>query len=121
MAGLVMIAGLATPIEASRDTFMENLTGFVLASFALVGSPGPATLSLAALGASFGVRRGLAYLLGISSGLVVIMAITATGVMGVIFAFPGAAPVITGLGAAYILYLAYRIATVPMRAHECGG
>ena len=39
---------------------MDGLLGFVLAGFALAGSPGPATLSLAAAGAAFGARRGLA-------------------------------------------------------------
>jgi hypothetical protein len=33
---------------------VEGLLGFVLASFALAGSPGPNTLSLAAIGAAFG-------------------------------------------------------------------
>jgi threonine/homoserine/homoserine lactone efflux protein len=93
---------------------MEDLAGFILASFALVGSPGPATLSLAAVGAAFGARRGLGYLIGIEAGMILIMVITATGVMGIVFAIPRAAPIITGLGAAYILFLAYRIATAPM-------
>ena len=35
-----------------------------LAAFPLMGSPGPATMSLAAIGAAFGWRRGLCYLSG---------------------------------------------------------
>ncbi len=35
---------------------MEGLFGFVLAGFALTGSPGPATLSIAATGPAFGAR-----------------------------------------------------------------
>ena len=42
---------------------MEGLLGFILAGFALAGSPGPATLSLAATGAAFGARRGFGYML----------------------------------------------------------
>ena len=38
------------------------MLGFLLAGFALAGSPGPATLSLAATGAAFGARRGLGYM-----------------------------------------------------------
>ena len=38
---------------------MEGLTGFILAALALCGSPGPATVSLAATGAAFGPRRSL--------------------------------------------------------------
>lgn len=92
---------------------MENLFGFIVAGFALTGSPGPATLSLAATGAAFGARRGLPYLAGISFGMILVMSIIATGVIGVIMAIPNVAPALTGMGGAYILYLAYRIGTAP--------
>jgi threonine/homoserine/homoserine lactone efflux protein len=91
---------------------MENLPGFILAGIALAGSPGPATLSLAAIGAAFG-RRGLAYMAGINIGMVGVMAITASGVAGVLLALPGAAPVVAALAALYFVYLAWRIATAP--------
>src|SRR5579864_4121342 len=48
---------------------VDGLFGFALAGFALAGSPGPATLSLAATGAAFGARRGLAYMSGIIIGM----------------------------------------------------
>ena len=92
---------------------MEGLLGFILAGLALAGSPGPATLSLAATGAAFGSRRGLAYMTGIDLGMVLVMAITASGVTGVLLALPGAAPVVTVLAALYFVYLAWRIATAP--------
>lgn len=92
---------------------MEGLLGFVLAGFALAGSPGPATLSLAATGAAFGARRGLGYMIGIVIGMVIVMGITATGVMGVLLARPGATPVVAAIAAAYFVYLAFRIATAP--------
>jgi len=99
---------------------MENLFSFVLAGFALAGSPGPATLSLAATGAAFGARRGLGYMAGIFIGMVIVMCITATGVMGMMLAIPGATPVVTGIAGAYIVYLAYRIATAPTLAENTG-
>ena len=92
---------------------MEGLLGFILAGFALAGSPGPATLSLAATGAAFGARRGLAYMTGINLGMAGVMAITASGVVGVLLALPGAISVVTVLAGAYFLYLAFRIATAP--------
>jgi len=92
---------------------MEDLFGFVLAGFALAGSPGPATLSLAAIGAAFGARRGLGYMAGIVIGMVIVMCIVASGVTGVMLALPGALPVVATMAAAYIVYLAYRIATAP--------
>jgi len=92
---------------------MDVLFGFILAAFALAGSPGPATLSLAATGAAFGARRGLPYMLGIDIGMVGVMAITASGVVGILLAVPGATPIVSVLAGAYFLYLAWRIATAP--------
>lgn len=92
---------------------MHDLLSFIVAGFALAGSPGPNTLSLAATGAAFGARRGLAYLAGLGVGMLAVMLIAGTGVMGVVLAIPGAAPVIVALAAAYFLYLAWRIATAP--------
>jgi threonine/homoserine/homoserine lactone efflux protein len=99
--------------EALLGPDMEHLPGFLLAGFALIGSPGPATLSLAAAGAAFGARNGLAYMIGLLVGIVGVMVITATGVVGMLLALPGAVPVVTILAAAYFVYLAIRIATAP--------
>jgi threonine/homoserine/homoserine lactone efflux protein len=92
---------------------LDGLLGFILAGFALTGSPGPATLSLAATGAAFGARRGLGYMIGIVAGVVAVMAIVASGLIGLMRALPSAAPVMAALGAAYIVWLAWRIATAP--------
>jgi len=92
---------------------MEGLLAFVLAGFALAGSPGPATLSLAATGAAFGARRGVGYMAGIVFGMVAVMGITATGVVGILLARPGATPIVAIMAAAYFVYLAFRIATTP--------
>ena len=92
---------------------MDVLIGFIVAALALAGSPGPATLSLAATGAAFGARRGLPYMIGINIGMVGVMTITASGVVGLLLAIPGATPIVSVLAGAYFLYLAYRIATAP--------
>jgi len=97
---------------------VEGLPAFLLAAVALAGSPGPATLSLTATGAAFGARRGAAYLAGIVVGMVGVMAIVASGLVGLLLAVPGATPVVTVLAAAYFLYLAWRIATAPPLAAD---
>ena len=97
---------------------MENLPSFVLAGVALTGSPGPATLGLAAAGAAFGFRRSLALLIGILIGVLVVMMVTATGLTGLILAQPGLGPAIGVLAAGYMLYLAYRIGTAPPPAES---
>jgi threonine/homoserine/homoserine lactone efflux protein len=99
---------------------MEGLPGFLLASIALAGSPGPATLSLAAAGAAFGARRVAGYFIGIVVGMVAVMAITASGLVGLLLAVPGATPVVTVAAAIYFVWLAWRIATAPPLTEEAG-
>ena len=99
---------------------MDALAGFLIAAVALAGSPGPATLSLAAAGAAFGARRALAYLVGLVVGMVAVMAIVASGVVGLLMALPGVAPVVTGLAAVYFIWLAWRIAAA-LPLDEGGG
>ena len=92
---------------------MDSLPGFLLAGIALAGSPGPNTLSLAAAGAAFGARKAVAYLVGLGVGMVAVMAITASGVVGLLLAVPGATPIVTGVAALYFVWLAWRIAWAP--------
>lgn len=91
----------------------DDLTGFIVAGFALTGSPGPATLSLAAAAAAFGVRKGLGLAAGCIAGVFVVMLVTAGGLTGLVLAQPVLGPVVRGLAGAYMLYLAWRIATAP--------
>lgn len=97
---------------------MDALPGFLIAAVALAGSPGPATLSLAAAGAAFGARGGMTYLAGIVVGMVAVMAIVASGMVGLLLAVPGVAPVVAILAALYFLWLAWRIATAPPVSEE---
>jgi threonine/homoserine/homoserine lactone efflux protein len=97
---------------------MEGLPGFLLAAIALAGSPGPATLSLAAAGAAFGARHVVGYFIGIVVGMVAVMAITASGLVGLLLAVPGATPVVTVAAALYFVWLAWRIATAPPLTEE---
>jgi threonine/homoserine/homoserine lactone efflux protein len=92
---------------------IQTVSLLLSSALLLMGSPGPATMSLAATGAAFGVRRGTPYLAGIILGTTSVLAVVATGVTGIVFAIPGATPVIVGAAFAYILYLAYQIATAP--------
>jgi len=92
---------------------LEGLLGFILAGLALAGSPGPATLSLAATGAAFGARGGLGYMTGINLGMIAVMGITASGIVGLLLAVPGATPIVVALSSVYFAYLAIRIAAAP--------
>ena len=92
---------------------MENLILFLLTALPLMGSPGPANISATAVGSAFGVRGGLRYVLGLSVGTFAVLLVVASGISTVVLAVPGAKPAMTGIAAAYILYLAWKIATAP--------
>lgn len=93
---------------------LENALALLTLALPLMGSPGPAIVSLAATGSTFGFRGGLAYLLGIVVGTSTVLLMIATGVTGMILAVPNAVPVLTTVAIGYLLYLAYRIATAPV-------
>lgn len=96
----------------------QALWPFLLTTLVLVASPGPNTLSVAAVGAAYGKRRGLPYLTGICFGVSLVVALVGTGVAALVLSFPGVAPLVTMLAAAYLVYLAYRIATAKPIARE---
>ena len=54
---------------------METIGTFIVAALALTGSPGPNTLSLAAVGAAYGRVRGFRYMLGLNLGVFIVIAI----------------------------------------------
>lgn len=85
-----------------------------LAAFPLMGSPGPATMSLAGLGTAFGFRQSLSYLVGIITGTTVVLLMIATGVTTLVLAQPILLTALTLLAGTYILYLAWKIATAPV-------
>lgn len=92
----------------------EAIIALTIASSLLLGSPGPATLSLAAVGATFGVSKGLSYLAGILLGLACAMGGGVFGVATVFVQWPEAKWIVQLLGAAYLFYIAIRIAIAPV-------
>lgn len=94
---------------------IENLLLLWLAALPLMGSPGPATISLAASGSAFGIRASLGYLGGIIIGTAAVLLLVATGIAAALLAHPIAGQILTAIAAIYILYLAWKIATAPIR------
>lgn len=97
---------------------IQNIALLLAAALPLMGSPGPATLSLAATGSVFGFSRGLPYLAGIVIGTTAVLLMIASGITGVLLALPKVLPVLTTLALCYIAFLAYKIATAPILAKE---
>lgn len=97
-----------------------SLGPLVLVALAIMGSPGPATISLVAAGAAHGMRRSLPYLGGIIVGTMAVLAGVASGITTALLAVPAIGSVLIWLSAAYILWLAYHIATAPPLSEPTG-
>ncbi|NBF06673.1 LysE family transporter [Pseudomonas sp. Fl5BN2] len=89
---------------------VDLLLAFAL--FALVTSitPGPNNTMLLASGVNFGFNRSIAHILGISSGFFVLVLAVGLGLGAVFEAYPLLYRVLRYVGAAYLLYLAWKIA-----------
>ena len=93
---------------------LEAVLSLLLATTLLLGSPGPAPLALAATGATFGIKNGMPFLIGILLGLCVVIIGTAAGMAALLATMPATRTGVQLLGALYILYVAYKIATAPI-------
>lgn len=99
-------------LDVTLNVYQTTFT-FTLAAIALLASPGPATLALAASGAAYGMQRSFEFFVGITLGLVIAMALVASGLYVVLHSFPGLAVALTVISIVYIFWLAYRIGTAP--------
>jgi threonine/homoserine/homoserine lactone efflux protein len=96
----------------------EALISLVITTTLLLGSPGPATLALAATGATVGFRRGTPFLLGILAGLSIAIIGAAAGLATLFANFSELRLAAQILGALYITYIALKIATSPILKTE---
>jgi len=98
---------------ASMPGIWRPFIALVLTSAVVMGSPGPSTISATAVGAAFGVRRSLKYVSGLIFGTAAVLLAVAFGVVALMQAMPQAARALGAVSAAYILFLAFKIATAP--------
>lgn len=89
----------------------DLLLAFAL--FALVSSitPGPNNMMLMASGVNFGLRRTVPHMLGVSIGFMVLVLAVGFGLGSVFQSFPWFYTLLRYVGGAYLLYLAWKIAT----------
>jgi threonine/homoserine/homoserine lactone efflux protein len=89
---------------------LDLLLGFAL--FALVTSitPGPNNTMLLASGVNFGFNRTIPHMLGMTCGFFVLVVAVGFGLGAVFQAYPLLYTVLRYIGAAYLLYLAWKIA-----------
>lgn len=84
-----------------------------LAVFAQAGSitPGPNNLMLLTSGATFGFRRSVPHIAGIIIGFLVMVVLVGVGLMQVFTLFPASYLALKIAAVAYLLFLAWKIAT----------
>ena len=82
---------------------------FAIAVLFLVGTPGPGVLSLAGVGAAYGYRDGLRYMIGLFLGNNLVAIAVLSGLAALMLAEPALRGVLAVASAAYLLFLAYTI------------
>lgn len=87
---------------------LTALLGFALV---MTATPGPNNLMLMAAGANFGFRRTMPHMLGISTGVTIMALMVGVGVIALFEAFPMLVTALKIISAAYMLWLAYKLAT----------
>ena len=86
------------------------MIAFALAVCLLLVTPGPGVLSLAGVGAAFGWRQGISYLSGLFVGNNLVCIAVISGLATMILASPSIRMALLIISAAYLGYLAFRIA-----------
>ncbi|MBN8743730.1 MULTISPECIES: LysE family translocator [Thiomonas] len=89
----------------------DNLPALALFAFVTSVTPGPNNLMLLASGANFGFRASIPHLLGISSGVLILLVSVGLGLAELFSLWPWAEVAMKWIGAGYMLYLAWRIAS----------
>src|SRR5579875_1286382 len=93
---------------------------FSLFAFAvsMSATPGPNNAMVASSGATFGLMRTLPHILGVSFGFPIMLLAVALGAGELLRAYPAAHAVMRWIGAAYLVWLAWRIAVSPIGRGE---
>jgi len=89
----------------------DLLTAFILFAFVSSITPGPNNTVLLASGVNFGVRRSIPHAMGISIGFMLMVLGVGFGLGELFKAWPPLYSILRYVGAAYLLYLAWKIAT----------
>ena len=100
------------------DVFLAMLTFCFVSGV----TPGPNNLMLMTSGVNFGFRRTLPHLMGVVLGFSLMVALIGLGLDAIFTRFPAVLPAMRYLGAAYMLWLAWKIArSGPVRDGQRGG
>jgi len=97
----------------------DVLSALILFAFVAGVTPGPNNMMLMASGVNFGFRRTLPHLLGVCLGFPAMVALVGFGLDAIFSHFPGFLVALRYVSVAYMLWLAYKIATAgPVRGTD---
>jgi threonine/homoserine/homoserine lactone efflux protein len=88
----------------------------ILFTVSTCGSPGPNNMMVMSSGVNYGFRRSVPHVVGINTGFPLMVVAVGIGMGAILKSWPGLLDLLRPVGAAYLLYLAYRIATGPTAA-----
>jgi threonine/homoserine/homoserine lactone efflux protein len=89
----------------------EQAIAFFVFAFVAAVTPGPSNVMLTATGAAVGVGRGLPCLIGVGAGMGLLIFVVAIGLGQVVLQNPMLLQALNWAGAAFLLWLAWKIAT----------
>src|SRR5262245_53648831 len=89
----------------------EQAAAFLLFAVVAAVTPGPSNIMLTAAGASAGVLRGLPCLLGVATGMGLMMFLVPLGLGSLVLTYPLMLEALHWGGAAVLLWLSWKIAT----------
>jgi len=87
------------------------MTSYIIISFLMMVTPGPGVLSLAGVGAGFGWRVGVMYLIGLFLGTNGVALLVVLGFKQFLFEIDGVELTFLVLSLSYLSFLSWRIAT----------
>ncbi len=90
---------------------METLVPYILYCIAMSGTPGPNNVMVMASGVNYGYRRSLPHIFGINVGFSLMLGLMALGLGAAFLAEPRLQMALKIMGVAYMLWLAWKIAT----------
>lgn len=94
------------------DTFLY--LNFLMATVALLASPGPAYATVIAIGRSVGWQAGQRFNIGLQIGMGLVAAMTAFGMAAIVLLYPSVRTALGLIGISYLVFLALKIATSPV-------
>jgi threonine/homoserine/homoserine lactone efflux protein len=94
---------------------------FLLFAVVAAVTPGPSNVMLTAAGAHAGVLKGLPCLLGVTTGMGLMMFLVPLGLGSLVLKHPLVLKILNWSGAAFLLWLSWRIATSSSRIESTPG